>query len=137
AATQMLIAGIILTLIGALNGEFSRLTYDTKGWAALGYLVVFGSIVGYSSYIYALAKLPTSIVSTYAYINPVIAVLLGWLVLDERLDWLVVLATIVILFGVVLVKIASQKNPAVAAVSNEDESEDLADEQNDLILDAT
>lgn len=137
AACQMLIAGVILTLIGAFNGEFSRLTYNPKAWAALGYLVVFGSIVGYSSYIFALAKLPTSIVSTYAYINPVIAVLLGWLVLDERLDSLVVVATIVILFGVVLVKMAAQKGTATTDALNDDQMEDIAGEENDLVLDTT
>ena len=104
AAFQMLIAGAVLTLIGALKGEFSQFTFDPKGIAALVYLMVFGSLIGYSAYIYALAKLPTATVSTYAYINPVIAVILGWLVLDERLDWIVVLATGVILSGVLLVK---------------------------------
>ncbi len=72
----------------------------------MAYLVVFGSIIGYGSYIYALDKLSPAIVSMYAYINPVVAVFLGWLVLDERFDFLMILATIVILSGVVLVKTA-------------------------------
>jgi len=76
--------------------------------------MVFGSLIGYSAYIYALAKLPTATVSTYAYINPVIAVILGWLVLDERLDWIVVLATVVILLGVLLVKKGASKSKAVS-----------------------
>ena len=100
----MLIAGGILTLIGATKGEFSEFSFDPKGMAALIYLMIFGSLIGYSAYIYALAKLPAATVSTYAYINPVIAVILGWFVLDERLDWVVALATGIILFGVLLVK---------------------------------
>ena len=109
AAFQMLIAGAVLTLIGAVKGEFSQFTFDPKGMAALVYLMIFGSLIGYSAYIYALAKLPTATVSTYAYINPVIAVILGWLVLDERLDWIVALATVIILSGVLLVKKEAEK----------------------------
>ncbi|MFQ6114659.1 MAG: EamA family transporter [bacterium] len=112
AACQMIIAGTLLISIGAIFGEFQRFVFDIQGLAALGYLIVFGSIFGYGSYIYALSKLPASKVSMYAYINPVIAVILGWLVLDERFDWVVVTATAVVLFGVVLVKTAaSEKKP--------------------------
>lgn len=109
AAFQMLIAGGVLTLIGMVKGELSQFTFDPKGIAALVYLIIFGSLIGYSAYIYALAKLPTATVSTYAYINPVIAVILGWLVLDERLDWIVALATVIILSGVLLVKKEAEK----------------------------
>ncbi len=107
AAIQMISAGIILICIGAFIGEYQRLTFSWQGLAALAYLIVFGSLVGYSSYIYALSKLPVSKFSMYAYINPVIAVVLGWLILDERFDWVMVISTVVILFGVVLVKTAS------------------------------
>jgi len=103
AASQMLVAGSLLTLFGFFAGEFNRLTFDPRGMAAMVYLAIFGSIVGYGSYIYALDKLPSSFVSTYAYLNPVVAVLLGWLILDERFDWLLITATIIILTGVVLV----------------------------------
>jgi drug/metabolite transporter (DMT)-like permease len=115
AALQMLIAGFILVVIGAAAGEFSRLTFNPKGFAAMGYLIVFGSIIGYGSYIYALAKLPAAIVSMYAFINPVIAVILGWLILDERLDWWVATATLIIVTGVILVKTAptGKRLPAV------------------------
>lgn len=114
AAIQMLIAGLALTLFGGLKGEFSLLSWTTQGMAALGYLVVFGSVVGYSSYIYALDKLPAAMVSTYAYINPIVAVVLGWLVLDERLDSLMLIAMAIILAGVVLVKTASSTKPATS-----------------------
>ncbi|RMF63196.1 MAG: hypothetical protein D6743_11140, partial [Calditrichaeota bacterium] len=104
AALQMLIGGVILVVFGGIKGEFAQFRYDPAGFAAMGYLVVFGSIVGYGSYIYALSKLPAGFVSTYAYLNPVIAVLLGWLVLDERLDWRILTAAVTILSGVFLVK---------------------------------
>jgi len=104
AATQMIVAGILLMLIGSLFGEWQRFSLNPEGIAALAYLIVFGSIVGYGSFIYALAKLPATKVSMYAYVNPVIAVIMGWLILDERMDWSVVLATAVVLLGVVLVK---------------------------------
>ncbi len=103
AASQMLVAGALLTILGGLTGEFQAFTFETKGMAAMIYLAIFGSIVGYGSYIYALEKLPSSIVSTYAYLNPVVAVILGCLVLNERFDFLLVIATAIILFGVILV----------------------------------
>lgn len=104
AGSETLIAGIVLTVVGTALGEWQDFTLNWKGVASIAYLIVFGSIVGYSSFIYALSKLPVSTVSMYAYINPVIAVILGWLILDERLDWSVVTATTVVLVGVALVR---------------------------------
>ncbi len=106
AAMQMLIAGVLLSIIGLLAGELDRFHFSTQGIGALLYLVTFGSIVGYGSYIYVLDKLPSAVVTMYAYINPVVAVFLGWLILSERLDLQMIIATAVILFGVVLVKTA-------------------------------
>jgi drug/metabolite transporter (DMT)-like permease len=104
ASVQMLIAGTALSAIGVLLGEPARLNFDADGILALAYLVAVGSIVGYSSYIYAIAKLPLSLVSTYAYINPLIALFLGWVVLDEPLTLRVALAAAVILAGVFVVQ---------------------------------
>jgi drug/metabolite transporter (DMT)-like permease len=106
AGTETLIAGIVLTAIGTALGEWKEFTMNWKGMASIAYLIVFGSIVGYSSFIYALSKLPVTTVSMYAYVNPVIAVILGWLILGERLDWSVVMATTVVLLGVALVRSA-------------------------------
>jgi len=115
AAIQMISAGIILIVVGAFIGEFQRLAFNWRGLAALSYLIVFGSLVGYSSYIYALSKLPVARFSMYAYINPVIAVILGWLILDERFDWVMVTSTLVVLLGVVLVKTSSPKKSVDSA----------------------
>jgi len=106
AALQMVIAGIILVLIGIILHEVPRFDLNVEGLAALVYLAIFGSIIGYGSFIYALTKLPAAKVSMYAYVNPIIAVVLGWFVLGEQLDWRVALATVVILLGVVLVQSA-------------------------------
>jgi drug/metabolite transporter (DMT)-like permease len=114
AGIQMLIAGLALTLIGTLTGEWSEVRFSARSVTAFAYLVVFGSIVAYGSYTYAIQKLPLSIVSTYSYINPLIAVLLGWLVLSEPLGWRVIAATSIILGGVALVKTAPRRLPTAA-----------------------
>ncbi|MGE5257327.1 MAG: EamA family transporter [Hyphomicrobiales bacterium] len=104
ASVQMLIAGIMLSAIGIFIGELPRLNFEINGLLSLAYLIIIGSLVGYSSYIYAIAKLPLSLISTYAYINPVIALLLGWIILDERLNLQIAVAAGVIIAGVFVVK---------------------------------
>lgn len=104
AAIQMLIAGVALTLVGTSLGEWRTFHFSARSFSAIAYLIVFGSIVAYGSYTYAIQKLPLSLVSMYSYINPVIAVLLGWAILAEPLGWRVLAATTIILAGVALVK---------------------------------
>ncbi len=104
ASVEMLIAGLALSGVGLFLGELPRLTFELNGLLALAYLIVIGSFVGYTSYIYALAKLPLSLVATYAYINPVIALFLGWLILDETLNFQIAIAAAVTLAGVFMVK---------------------------------
>ena len=98
-----------------MAGEWGEMRFSARSAGALAYLVVFGSIVAYSAYTYALQKLPLSLVSTYSYINPVIAVLLGWFVLAEPLDWRVGAATAIILSGVALVKTSPKELAALWA----------------------
>lgn len=104
ASVQMLIAGIVLSVVGILIGELPRLNFEIIGLLSLAYLVIVGSLVGYCSYIYAIAKLPLSLISTYAYINPVIALFLGWVILDEKLNFQIAIAAAVIIAGVFIVK---------------------------------
>ncbi|MGE5402850.1 MAG: EamA family transporter [Ignavibacteriales bacterium] len=104
AAVQMLVAGFFQSLLGAALGEFTGLHIGFHGALAFLYLVIFGSLFGYTSYIYAVTHLPVSFVSTYAYINPVIALILGWLVLGEKLDLTTILAAVIIFAGVAMVK---------------------------------
>src|SRR5215207_3921877 len=104
SAVQMLWAGLVLTLAGTLIGEWGSMRFSGRSAGALLYLVVFGSIVAYSAYMYAIQKLPLPLVSTYSYVNPLVALVLGWLVLSEPLGWREAGAALVILLGVALVK---------------------------------
>ena len=104
SAVQMLWAGLALTLAGTLAGEWSGMRFSARSAGALLYLIVFGSIVAYSAYMYAIQKLPLPLVSTYSYVNPLVALALGWLVLSEPLGWYEGGAALVILLGVALVK---------------------------------
>jgi drug/metabolite transporter (DMT)-like permease len=104
ASVEMLMAGLVLSGIGISIGELPRLNFEVNGLLSLAYLVIIGSLVGYTSYIYAVDKLPLSLVSTYAYINPVIALFLGWLILDEKLNFQIAIAAAVIIAGVFIVK---------------------------------
>jgi drug/metabolite transporter (DMT)-like permease len=116
-AVQMLSGGIFLSIIGAFLGEFQRVHITPKGLGALLYLVVFGSIIGYSCYIYILQKWPAAKAGTYAYVNPPVAVLLGAIILDEVISMKIVLATIIILCGVILVQ---RSNIKVVSTAEED-----------------
>ena len=108
AATQMIIAGVAQAVLGLLLGEASVFNLTGNGLWAFIYLTLVGSIFGYGSYIYAISHLPLSFVSTYANINPVIALFLGWLVLDERLDFVILISAVIIIAGVLLVKQGSK-----------------------------
>jgi len=110
AATQMIIAGIVITALGLILGEGSKFHFTNSSFYSYLYLVILGSLFGYGSYVYAIAHLPVSLVATYAYVNPIIALFLGWLVLDEKISLWVILAAVVILIGVTLVKKGSEKN---------------------------
>jgi drug/metabolite transporter (DMT)-like permease len=78
------------------------------------YLVVCGSWIGYTAYIWLLEHVPTSKVSTYAYVNPVVAVFLGWLVLHEHVDRFILLGSAIVVLSVVLVTSAKVKQKTVA-----------------------
>lgn len=105
-ALQMLVAGVALLGAGLLLGEAPRFHLTRSAALALAWLIVAGSLCGYSAYIWLLHHVPPAKVSTYAYVNPIIAVFLGWLVLDEALDWRMAAGTAVILGGVAVVNTA-------------------------------
>jgi drug/metabolite transporter (DMT)-like permease len=103
---QLLAGGTALLILAASAGEFSSLRLaqvSTRSWLALAYLIVVGSIVAFSAYGIAVRTLPTPTVATYAYVNPVIAVLLGALVLNERLTPAMIGGGVLIVGAVVLV----------------------------------
>jgi len=97
---QQLIGGIGFVFLAAAAAEPLPQPVPVA-WIAWAYLVIFGSLLAFSSYIRALELLPTSVVMTYTYVNPVIAVLLGWLILSEPITWVTVAGMILILAGVV------------------------------------
>src|SRR3712207_6004836 len=113
SAVQMLWAGAALTLLGTLLGEWGGMRFSARSAGALVYLIVFGSIVAYSAYMFAIQKLPLPFVSTYAYVNPLVALVLGWLVLAEPLGWREGASAFVILLGVALVKTSPRELAAL------------------------
>ncbi len=103
---QMLAGGALLMLAGTLAGELGRVdpaAFSRRSVLALAYLVVFGSLLGYTSYVWLLRVTPPALASTYAYVNPVVAVFLGWLLAGERLTARVLLASAIIVGGVALI----------------------------------
>jgi drug/metabolite transporter (DMT)-like permease len=99
SAYQHLFGGVGLALVALLvRDPVPRPSPDA--WLAWGYLVIFGSVIAFTSYIQALRLLPTTVVVTYAYVNPVIAVVLGWAVLGERLTFWTALGAPLVLLGV-------------------------------------
>jgi drug/metabolite transporter (DMT)-like permease len=105
SAVELMVGGLALFLVGLATGEASHIHWDRVGPPALiafAWLVTGGSIVGYSCYTYALKTLPPTTVATYAYVNPVVALVLGWLILGQGLTPAVGLAAVLITLGVVL-----------------------------------
>ncbi len=98
---QQLFGGLFFVLIALIVGE--RLPTPTvQAWLAWGYLVVFGSLLAFTSFVTALQVLPTSLVTTYAYVNPVIAVLLGWLILKEQITVWTIAGGLLVIIGVMV-----------------------------------
>lgn len=107
-AAQMLTGGTLLIVFSYFTGDWSRLdvpSISLRSYAALGYLIVFGSIVGYTAYIWLLKNADPTLVSTYAFVNPVVAVFLGWILVGEQLTVNTLAAAVIIIAAVVLVTI--------------------------------
>ncbi|MGH9465145.1 MAG: drug/metabolite exporter YedA [Thermoanaerobaculia bacterium] len=109
AAMQMLAGGALLALAGTAAGEwgsFDPAAVTLRSWVSLAYLSVFGSIIAFTAYIWLLQVTSATLVSTYAFVNPVIAVLLGWALAGEALNGRIALAAAVIIAGVVVITTA-------------------------------
>ncbi|MGC2196894.1 MAG: EamA family transporter [Terriglobales bacterium] len=124
-AWQVIFAGIANMIFAVLNRDFSRVVWTPRGIGAVLYLVVGGSWIGYTSYIWLLRHAPSSKVSTYAYVNPVVAVFLGWLVLHEPIDRYILVGSAIIIASVILVtsakvaaKTVAEEMPAVEAAGD-------------------
>lgn len=103
---QMIAGGLILTVVAAGTGEIGSVDLERislASWIGLAYLVVFGSLAGFAAYVWLLRVAKTSLVATYAYVNPVIAVLLGWAILSEPVTTRTLVAGVVIVGAVALI----------------------------------
>lgn len=115
---QMFIASVAFTICSLIGGEgkgFDWATVPTDAWLSIAYLVVFGSIAGFSAYVWLLEVRPATQVSTYAYVNPVVAVLLGVFFADETITYLQVLGLGVILASVLMINLAKYRKQVAAA----------------------
>jgi drug/metabolite transporter (DMT)-like permease len=99
----MLLAGIVNTLLALGFGHFHQVHWDVTSFWSIAYLVVGGSLLGFTAYIWLLEHVATAKVATYAYVNPIVAVILGVLVLHENFDGFMLAGSAVIVAGVILV----------------------------------
>ncbi|MFG1708747.1 EamA family transporter [Nonomuraea sp. M3C6] len=120
STVEMLVGGLGLVVAGMSLGE--RLDFAAvsgRSWAALAYLVLVGSLVGFTAYTWLLGNAPISLVSTYAYVNPIVAVILGVLVVNEHVTAQIVLGGVVILVGVALVVSTERRSRSRTRVPEE------------------
>lgn len=110
AAFQMLLAGVVMGLIGLAAGEGERWRWTAQSWYAWAYLAVFGSCIGYGAYYWLVHNTTPALLGTYAYVNPAVAVLIGWGLGGETLGSTQWIGTGIILIGVVMVTL-SQRSP--------------------------
>jgi len=115
SAMQMLAGGCLLLLMAAISGDFKRLSIGKSSWtsiAALSYLIVFGSLVAFTAYSWLLRNVAPARAATYAYVNPVVAVVLGWLIASEPITGRTLVAAAVIVGSVVLITTFGTEGPA-------------------------
>jgi len=117
-AMQGLCGGAALWMAGLFTGEaahFHPMAVPLRAWMAVGYLVAFGSCIGFTAYLYILKKSTAARVGTYAFVNPIVALIIGWLLGGEALSQRTLLAAAVILTAVVMVITAPHRDPREAA----------------------
>ncbi|MGQ0562972.1 MAG: EamA family transporter [Gemmatimonadota bacterium] len=118
SAMQLLGGGLCLAVVALIAGEPARVGADSFSWqavVALLYLIVFGSIIAFSAYSWLLRVAAPARIATYAYVNPVVAILLGWLIADEQLSGRTLIAAAVILCGVALITTGSNRKRLILA----------------------
>lgn len=121
---QMLAGGSLLLITALITGDFKRLNLAAASWVSLGafaYLVVFGALVAFTAYSWLLKNVTTSSAATYAYVNPVVAVLLGWLLASEPLTLRMIAAAAVIVCSVVLITTYGSEHTQETAEAHDSE----------------
>ncbi len=120
-AMEMICGGVGLMIFGTLVGDWGQLNLaaaSVQSWLSLAYLIVFGSMIGFTAYTWLLRAAPTALVSTYAYVNPIVALALGYLLAGETLELRDLIAATIILGSVVLIKsVQPAPKPAPAAAN--------------------
>ncbi len=127
AGMQMLAGGLVLVIMGLVTGEWAALdvaAISTNSWLALIYLIFFGAIVAYTAYSWLLKNVSPAAISTYAYVNPAIAVVLGWAIAGESLTGQMLVGAVVIVASVALITL--QKSAKKTVVENEIPKDDLS-----------
>jgi drug/metabolite transporter (DMT)-like permease len=125
AGMQMLSGGALLTIFGTVKGEWSGFdiaAVSTNSWLGFVYLIVFGSLIGFTAYSWLLKNAPPAKVSTYAYVNPVIAVFLGWLIAGESFTGQMLLGAGIIISSVMLITSQDKNEPDAETVDELHES---------------
>lgn len=123
STVEMLAGGLVLLVVAAGRGELTGFSFGAvsgRSWLALAYLVVFGSLIAFTAYVWLLGNAPVSVVSTYAYVNPAVAVLLGALVAGERLTGASLAGGLVVLAAIAAVVTAESRRQRRAAVAPPD-----------------
>ncbi|HVO62139.1 MAG TPA: EamA family transporter [Terriglobales bacterium] len=117
-AWQMTFAGLANLALAGAHRDYLHVVWTARGLAAVVYLIICGSWIGYTAYIWLLGHVPTSKVSTYAYVNPVVAVFLGWMIEHEKVDLYILAGSAIVVIAVILVTSAKIKEtvPAIAPV---------------------
>jgi drug/metabolite transporter (DMT)-like permease len=119
AGLQMFFGGLFLIPFSLLLDDYSKVQWNNEVIFSLSYMVLIGSVSAYACYSYAIKKLPMTLVSLYAYINPIVAVILGWLILNEKLNFQIALAIMVTVTGIYLVNRGYQlKTNPIKPLSN-------------------
>lgn len=127
AGMQMLAGGLVLVIMGLATGEWAALNVaaiSTNSWLALIYLIFFGAIIAYTAYSWLLKNVSPAAISTYAYVNPAIAVVLGWAIAGESLTGQMLVGAVVIVASVALITL--QKGVKKAVVEDEIPDDDLS-----------
>ncbi|QHW01252.1 EamA family transporter [Spirosoma endbachense] len=134
-AWQMVIAGLVFLPASLLNHEFDRVIWSqitVQAWLALAYLVLFGSIIAYSAYVWLLQVRSATQVSTYAYVNPVIAVILGIVFAHETISLVQLIGLVVILGSVLLINLSKYR---IGTTGNNNEKKGVSDKPSALLHD--
>lgn len=117
SSLQMLGGGGVLMVAALLHGDLAQWDFaaiSSRSWIAFSYLVVFGSLVAFSTFVWLMKHSTPARVSTYAYVNPIVAVFLGWLILNEPVTARTLVASVVIIAAVIIITVEKNKAPAAA-----------------------